>query len=139
MKVYLDNPDPSSRPIPSHTVQAFYIQYPDDEREPTLGLVSTISDNPPMLNWIYVDKNTKRLKYGNRTQSREHIVGPWDWTDDESGLTIDNRETFAAVEEEPDVWAVYDDGDLNSMVGKEQSVVKFKLERKLLDKTDAAT
>jgi hypothetical protein len=92
-----------------------------------------------MLNWIYVDKNTMELKYGNRTQSREHHVGPWDWTEDESGLTIENREGFAAVEEEPSVWAVYydrnDDG-LNGIVDKEQSVVGISLERTMLDKKD---
>jgi len=139
-KVYLDEPNSSLRSIPSHTVQAFYVNYPDDEREPTLGLVSTVSDDPPMLNWIYVDKNTMELKYGNRTQSREHHVGPWDWTEDRSRLVIENQELFASVEEEPGVWAVYydrnDDG-LNGVVGREKSVVEISLERKLLDKENS--
>jgi len=93
-----------------------------------------------MLNWIYVDKNTMELKYGNRTQSREHHVGPWDWTEDESGLMIENQELFAAVEEEPGIWAVYydrnDDG-LNGIVGREESVVEISLERTLLDKKNS--
>ncbi len=89
MKVWIDDPDPTKRKKPGFSVQAFYIQYPDDEREATRGLVSPIADDPPLLNWIYVDKNSLELKYGNRTQSREHHVGPCDWTDDESVLTIE--------------------------------------------------
>lgn len=30
-----------------------------------------------MLNWIYVDTATRELRYGNRTQSREQVVGSW--------------------------------------------------------------
>ncbi|KAL2372094.1 hypothetical protein RJZ57_003472 [Blastomyces gilchristii] len=108
-KVYLDSAASDSRSIPSHTAEAFYISYPDEEREPTLGLVSTVSVDPPMLNWIYVDKNTFELRYGNRTQSREHLVGPWDWTEDQVGVTVQDIEGFVAVEEEEGVWAVYFD------------------------------
>ncbi|PGH30136.1 hypothetical protein GX50_07113 [[Emmonsia] crescens] len=134
-KVYLDSPTVSSRSIPSHTAEAFYISYPDDAREPTLGLVSTVSVDPPMLNWIYVDKNTFELKYGNRTQSREHLVGPWDWTEDQVGVTLQDIEGFVAVEEAEEVWAVYFDerGDgLGSGVGKKNRVVEISLERRLL-------
>jgi len=80
VQIYIDFPDASKRTRPSHALTAFYIAYPDDERARTLGLVSTIADDPPMLNWIYVDERTLELKYGNRTRSREHHVGPWDWT-----------------------------------------------------------
>lgn len=38
-----------------------------------------------MLNWIYIDRSTRELKYGNRTQSREHMVGPWGWDSGEDG------------------------------------------------------
>ncbi len=49
-----------------------------------------------MLNWIYIDRSTRELKYGNRTQSREHIVGPWGWEAGEEGgaggLTLEGNE-----------------------------------------------
>lgn len=74
--------------------------YPDDNRDPPQrGLVSTISVDPPMLNWLYVDATTLELRYGNRTQSIAHLVGPWDWTEDEEGVTLDGFEGFAAVDE----------------------------------------
>jgi len=107
---------------------AFYIAYPDPERPPTRGLVSTISDDPPLLNWIYVDRDTLELKYGNRTQSREHFVGPWDWTadadDDGDG-------------EGQGVWGVrFDRGDdgLKGVVGvKGKRVLRVSLERKMVE------
>jgi len=134
-QVYLDDPIPSKRKKLSHTVQAFYVEYPDEEREKTRGLVTTISVDPPMLNWIYVDKNTFELKYGNRTQSREHHVGPWDWTEDEAGLTIEDWEGFVAVEEGPGEWAVYYDRKDNRLRGivPDKRVIQISLERKLLD------
>lgn len=89
-----------------------------------------------MLNWIYVDKDTLELKYGTRAHSREHHVGPWDWTDDEVGLTFEGWEGFVAVEEEKGKWALYfdrgDDG-LKSLKGKRR-VLGCSLERKLLEK-----
>ncbi|OJD22808.1 hypothetical protein ACJ73_05837 [Blastomyces percursus] len=135
-KVYLDSASSDSRSIPSHTAEAFYISYPDEEREPTLGLVSTVSVDPPMLNWIYVDKNTFELKYGNRTQSREHLVGPWDWTEDQVGVTVQDIEGFVAVKEEDGVWAVYFDAQGDGLrwgVGGKKKVVEISLERRLLN------
>lgn len=87
-----------------HLFEGFYIGYPDPDRPqpPPLGLVSTISKDPPMLNWIYVDKDTCEVKYGNRTQSRAHIVGSWGWDAGEEGgaggLTLEGKERAVAVE-----------------------------------------
>lgn len=54
-----------------------------------------------MLNWIYVDRATRELKHGNRTQSREHIVGSWGWEAGEEGgpggLTLGDSEDGMAV------------------------------------------
>ncbi|KAB8238400.1 S-adenosylmethionine-dependent methyltransferase [Aspergillus alliaceus] len=114
-KVYLDDPNPLKRKVPSHTVTSFYIEYPELEEtkhlKRGLGLVTSISDNPPMLGWIYVDRNTHELKYGNRTVSVEHVVGPWDWTEDETMITLEEFEDFYAVQEEDGDWAVYFDRD----------------------------
>jgi hypothetical protein len=129
-------PLPGGGPAP-HPFTGFYITYPDDDRNPReRGLVSTISNDPPMLNWIYIDRNTLELKYGNRTQSLPQIVGPWDWTEDEVGLTLEDWEGFVAVEED-DGWAVYydindDRLDNGKKVGGRR-VLQCSLERRLFD------
>ncbi|OCK75656.1 hypothetical protein K432DRAFT_308023 [Lepidopterella palustris CBS 459.81] len=135
---------PSPTP-PLHPFAGFYIQYPDDNRNPPeRGLVSTISDDPPMLNWIYMDRTTQELRYGNRTASIAHVVGAWDWTDDEAGLVLEGRELFVAVDEgEAGMeersglrWALYFDRyddklGRGKMVGGRE-VLECSLERRVL-------
>jgi hypothetical protein len=41
-------------------------------------------------------------EYISRAAAEGHILGPWDWTDDETGLTLEGWEIFVAVEEEKD-------------------------------------
>jgi len=102
------------------------------------GLVSTISDSPPTLNWIYVNSSTYEVCYGSRAEAAGHILGPWDWTEDEIGLTLEGQEGFVAVEEEKDRWKVYYDRDENRLQGKVSGrrVLECSLERELIDKED---
>ncbi|KNC97971.1 uncharacterized protein SPPG_06960 [Spizellomyces punctatus DAOM BR117] len=139
-KLYLDDIDPDKRQFPDgHPFDGFYLEYPFKKGEggsqsPMLGLVSTIRKNPPELNWIYVDANTLELKYGNKTQSLPHITGPWDWTDDQEGLTIEGWEGFVALEESSEIWALYydeDDDHLAELRGKRR-VLECMLDRQLL-------
>lgn len=133
-KPFPEPPVPNISP-PLHAFAGFYIQYPDEDRcPPERGLVSTISDDPPMLNWIYVDRDTYSLRYGNRSASIQHIVGEWDWTEDESCVTLDGWEGFVAVDESSAMseeeweqtefgkeglrWAVYYDYDDNGLKGR---------------------
>lgn len=115
--------------------------YPDDDRNPReRGLVSTISVDPPMLNWIYIDKNTLELRYGNRTASIQHIVGPWDWTEDETGVILEEWEGWVAVEEEEREdglkWALYydryDDDLGNGRKANGRRRLQCSLERRVL-------
>ena len=140
-KVYLHDKDPQTElPVKDaegnapHPFTGFYFMYPDDMHPNTRGLVSTISVDPPMLNWIYIDTRTMELKYGNRTTSREHIVGSWDWTEDELGVTLEDWEGFAAVEEEPGVWALYYDRYQDNLKeeAKGKTVLPCSLERRIL-------
>lgn len=90
-----------------------------------------------MLNWIYADATTREFRYGNRSQSIQHIVGPWDWTEDEEGVTIDGEEAIVAVEEEAALWALYYDKDGNHLAGvpgvKGKAVLEVSLERNILE------
>ena len=133
-KVYIE-PQSSTK---GHPFEGFYISYPDPDRPqpPPLGLVSSIPSDPPTLNWIYVDKNTREVKYGNRTQSRAHIVGSWGWDAGEEGgpggLTLEGGEGAVAVET-GDGWEVRWE-DENGEVGvKGKKMLTVSLERKILD------
>jgi hypothetical protein len=80
--------DGSSKPA-GHPFAGYFFPYPDkDWGRQGEGLVSTISDKPPQLNWIYVDEKTGELKYGLRAEAEDHLVGPWDCT------RIDKRADF---------------------------------------------
>ena len=101
-----------------------------------MGLVSTISEDPPLLNWVYIDKDTLELKYGNRTQSAPHTVGPWDWTDDQQSVTLEGWEGFVAVEENGGVWVLcYDrqDDGLGALRG-DRRILECSLERSMVKK-----
>jgi hypothetical protein len=130
-----------------HAFAGFYIQYPDENRSPPeRGLVSTISEDPPVLNWIYCDRTTYELKYGNRTQSLPHHIGIWDWSDDETRILFDGWEGFVAIDEwdgadENDSteagreglrWAVYVDKDDDGLKGrrKGRDMVEVVLHRR---------
>lgn len=136
-KIYIE-PQSSSA---GHTFEGFYISYPDPDRPqpPSLGLVSSIPSDPPTLNWIYVDKDTREVKYGNRTRSRAHIVGSWGWDAGEEGgpggLTLEGKEGAVAVETE-DGWEVRweDENGEIGVKGKKQLTVS--LERQMLDSTE---
>lgn len=88
-----------------------------------LGLVSQVQDDPPLLNWIYVDKDTMELKYGNKSASIEHHIGPWDWTEDEEQVVFDDMEAayinaFYAVERLPGRWQLFFDFEGNQLATK---------------------
>lgn len=128
----------------SHPFTGFYISYPfpdEMDRMPTMGLVSTISADPPVLNWIYVDKDTLEVKYANRTDSIDHHVGPYDWTQEDprdSYITFDEWEGFAAVKESDGGWALYfdkyDDGLKSRRKGR--PMVELNLKRRIVEKQE---
>ena len=76
-------------------------------------MVTTISNDPPYLNWVYVDRNTHEVKYGIRDQAEPHLKGPWDVSKVDRRLMFEGWEGFVAVEEAEgsNLWAVYFDRD----------------------------
>lgn len=125
-----------------HPFTGFYVAYPDSDRSYTRGLVSTITRDPPVLNWIYVDKDTLECKYASRTGSIAHHVGSFDWTTEEpvdSAVTLNDWEGFVAIEEPGGKgWALYfdiDDDGLKAVKNGRKSC-EVSLMRRLLEKQD---
>ncbi|KAM5368662.1 hypothetical protein ACJZ2D_009434 [Fusarium nematophilum] len=126
----LYNHDPKRNVSKGYAFSGYYLPYPDTEYE---GLVTTISDDPPMLNWIYVDKNTYEVKYGVRADAQDHITGPFDCTKQDRRMTVEGWEGFCAVEEMPGIWALYydrDDDGLKSKVAMGSRVLEVELTRR---------
>jgi len=117
----------------SHPFAGYFLPFPDQNwGRKGEGLVSTISDDPPQLNWIYVDQDTYEIKYGNRIESEPHIVGPWDCTRIDKRITLENWEGFMAVREETGSWSLYFDRDDNGLEDRvfNKSILEVELTRK---------
>ena len=119
---YISSPKTRDR---EHPFTGYSLPFPEKDY---LGLVSTISDDPPMLNWIYIDRETYGVRYGVRKVAETQLVGPFDYkvtqgmtivrsaekTERQGGekrIKFRNLEGFVAVEEEEGVWKLYFDVD----------------------------
>lgn len=126
---------PDGRPE-DHLFAGYYLPFPEhDWGRRGEGFVSTISDDPPQLNWIYVDKDTYEVKYGLRAVAEQHIVGPWDVTKIDRRVTLEGWEGFIAVKYGEADWALYFDRDedgLKYILGPEFKRVSVELVRKEL-------
>ncbi|KAK0260198.1 hypothetical protein LTR91_014598 [Friedmanniomyces endolithicus] len=138
-KLWIEPKDPDTGwPVDSthHPFTGFYLAYPDDNRPSTRGMVSTITVDPPMLNWLYIDNTTYVLSYANRSGSIAHHVGSFDWTseDNDSSITFDGWEGFVAVEEAEGKWALYFDMDDDGLKAKRKGkkVVDVSLVRRVV-------
>ena len=117
----------------SHPFTGYFLPFPEQNwGRKGEGLVSTISDDPPQLNWVYVDEETYELKYGNRVESEPHIVGPWDCTAIDKRLTLEGWEGFMAVREQEGLWGLFFDRDDNGLVGKVEGkkILEIEVTRK---------
>jgi len=152
---HLDSNTGKSLPLPRtddilHPFTGFYLDYKHTQKAdgdmferlnkpaPIKGLVTTISKSPHTLNWVYVDRRTYQVKYGSRAACEGQILGPWDWTDDEIGVTLEGWEGFVAVEERKDTWALYydrnDDGLRDTI--QDKRVLRCSLERDMVGDSD---
>jgi hypothetical protein len=114
-----------------HPFAGYFLPYPDTTYE---GLVSTITDEAPIMNWIYIDRNTYEVRYGVRVDAQPNLTGPFDCTRQDRRLTFDKWEGFVAVkiEEGEDVgkWKLYfdvDDDRLKGKLGKGRTVLEVEL------------
>lgn len=104
-KLYIDCISPDNSPF-GHPFAGYYLPYPEENFE---GLVSMITEEAPILNWIYVESTTYEVKYGVRVDAQPNFHGPFDCTRQDHRMTFDGWEGFCAVEETPGEWALYFD------------------------------
>uniref|UniRef100_L7J3U1 Uncharacterized protein n=1 Tax=Pyricularia oryzae (strain P131) TaxID=1143193 RepID=L7J3U1_PYRO1 len=85
-KLWIDHQE---SPVEGHKFTGYYFTYPSEEQHK--GLVSTISIDPPMLNWIYADKDTGIIKYGGRKETIDCFVAEEDPESSRWFVTLANR------------------------------------------------
>lgn len=113
-----------------HMYSGYYLPYPDTDYE---GLVTTITDVAPIINWVYIEKETHEVKYGVRADAQPNLTGPFDCTRQDRRLTFDGWEGWCAVEEYEGYWCLYfdiDDDGLKSKVAPGIRVLEIELSRK---------
>ncbi|KAI1440420.1 hypothetical protein F5Y02DRAFT_423059 [Annulohypoxylon stygium] len=97
-----------------HPFTGYFLPYPDTKYS---GLVSTICDEPPIMNWIYIDRNTYELKFGTRPSAQPNWPGPFDCSRQDRRLTFAGWEGFFAVKD-GEFWALYFDVDQDNLKSK---------------------
>ncbi|KAF2178386.1 hypothetical protein K469DRAFT_718480 [Zopfia rhizophila CBS 207.26] len=128
-KLYIDTGTSNGEAF-GHPYAGYYLPYPDEKYE---GLVTTITDEAPIMNWVYVDKDTHEVKYGVRVNAQPNLTGPFDCTRQDRRLTFAGWEGWCAVEEFPTIWSLYfdkDDDGLRSKVTPGTRVLEIELTRK---------
>ncbi|CAO2650170.1 Nn.00g014620.m01.CDS01 [Neocucurbitaria sp. VM-36] len=121
---------------PNHPFSGYYLPYPNSNFE---GLVSTISENPPQLNWVYLDTGSDilQISHGLRAEAERGLTGPWGarvCSNGEIRFLMENWEGFVAVEndDEQGLWSLcfdrYDDG-LKGKIRDDQRTVEVELIR----------
>jgi hypothetical protein len=129
-----DGQDPDRLDEDGHLFAGYFFPYPDKNwGHKGDGYVSTISDEPPQLNWVYVDEDTYEVKYGLRVEAEPHLVGPWNCTPIDKRLTFDGWEGFTVVEVEENVWQLYydvDDDGLGKKIPPDKRIMEIELTRK---------
>ncbi|TGJ80543.1 hypothetical protein E0Z10_g8221 [Xylaria hypoxylon] len=126
-KLYIDTGTHHAQDF-GHPFAGYYLAYPDSNAS---GLVSTICDEPPIMNWIYVDRWSYEMKFGNRSWADDNFPIPWDCSRQDRRLTFGGWEGFLAVKE-GDFWALYfdlDEDHLKSKVAEGTPVLEIELIR----------
>jgi hypothetical protein len=117
-----------------HLFAGYFFPYPDKRwGRKGDGYVTTVSDDPPQLNWVYVDKDTYEVKYGLRVDAEPHLVGPWNCSPVDKRFIFDGWEGFTVVEVEDNTWQLYfdvDDDGLQEKVPLDKRIMEIELTRK---------
>ncbi|KAF7574476.1 hypothetical protein PtrM4_060990 [Pyrenophora tritici-repentis] len=123
-----------------HPFSGYYLPFPNSNFE---GIVSTISNDPPQLNWVYLDTDSDifQISHGLRVDAEQGQAGSWGarvCPNGEKRFLFNNWEGFIAVESEgePDLWRLcydkFDDG-LKGKIRAGQRTVEVELIREEME------
>ncbi|KAK1457667.1 hypothetical protein CMEL01_15650 [Colletotrichum melonis] len=112
-----------------HPFEGYYLPYPDSRFS---GLVSTITHEAPIMNWIFVDPVTYQVRFGNRAIADGNVTGPWECTRQDRRLTFCGWEGFCAVLEDSGIWGLYFDCDGDSLRQKMKPEGRIVIEIELI-------
>ncbi|KAL3462291.1 hypothetical protein BJX64DRAFT_288415 [Aspergillus heterothallicus] len=73
-------------------------QHPDFEEDNLAGLISMSSEDKPLARWVFLDSETDEMRWGGRKDTEGHVCGPFDLTDNDAYLTLDDTQRWMAVE-----------------------------------------
>jgi hypothetical protein len=128
-KLWIDTGTEDGNPL-GHPYAGYYLPYLGTKYE---GLVTTITDVAPVMNWVYIDKETHEVRYGVRAAAQPNLTGPFDCTRQDRRLTLEGWEGFCAVEQARGLWGLYFDVDDDGLMGKIEPgtrVLEIELSRK---------
>ncbi|KAJ5126021.1 hypothetical protein N7448_005330 [Penicillium atrosanguineum] len=92
-KLYITK-EPASTMVPYNGGFYTHPEFPPDN---TSGLVTISGEESPTLRWVFLDVNTHELRWGGRPDSEGHVCGPFDWSKDETYVTLEGWEGWLAV------------------------------------------
>ncbi|KAF8858569.1 hypothetical protein BDZ45DRAFT_725877 [Acephala macrosclerotiorum] len=127
-KLYIDTGTDIEVPF-GHLFTGYFYPYLETKYS---GLISSIADDLPIMNWIYVDRDTLEVKFGTRPWAEHNHNGPFDCTRQDRRLTFGGWEGWLAVKE-GEFWALYFDRDndrLKSKVKEGTPVLEIELWRR---------
>ncbi|KAJ6127293.1 hypothetical protein N7523_002905 [Penicillium sp. IBT 18751x] len=92
-KLYITK-EPASTMVPYNG--GFY-SHPEFPPTNTSGLVTISGEETLTLHWVFLDAVTREMRWGGRPDSEGHVCGPFDWSQDETYVTLDGWEGWLAV------------------------------------------
>lgn len=106
--------------VKRHPFTGYFLAYPDSKYD---GLVSTISKDPPQLNWIFLDTSSLQIRHGLRTEAETGITGPFGAVmvapSEERRILLEGWEGFIAVESnQRGLWGLYFDRYDDALKGR---------------------
>ena len=55
-------------------------------------------EDKPLARWVFLDSHTNEMRWGGRQDSDGHVCGPFDLTADEQYITLEDSQTWLAVQ-----------------------------------------